>query len=83
MKNDGGPVFPQTHESWNRSCDGTLPVPSGMSLRDWFAGMVLAHGLEYWGADNAHLVAKASYEIADAMLAERQCDQPTKVRGEG
>jgi hypothetical protein len=46
----------------------------GMSLRDWFAGQMLAG----WAADpDASLswedddVAARCYEVADAMLAER------------
>lgn len=39
-KQDGGPAFPQSMESWCR-VSGNTPVPSGMSLRDWFAGQAL------------------------------------------
>jgi hypothetical protein len=44
----------------------------GMTLRDWFAGQVLA-GIcadPEWGDDPTHL-ASFSYTLADAMLAER------------
>lgn len=70
--NDGGSAFP--------SEQGLLPngtsnqtYNSGMSLRDWFAGMALqgtaanpSFRKEKW---ETH--AKASYEAADAMLAAR------------
>jgi len=36
-KNDGGPVFPQTHESWR----GANAVPEGIYLRQLFAGLAL------------------------------------------
>ena len=69
----------------NQEC--AFPVPEnswqfGMSLRDYFAAKV-ANGLcanHLWlqetfntvGSDEAiNVVAKASYELADAMLAER------------
>ncbi len=40
----------------------------GMSLRDWFAGQALATQEPHW---SPKLRAKSAYEIADAMLAER------------
>ena len=57
---DGGPAFP---------CVTT----AGMSLRDWFAGQALAGMLAYPapGAPIPRVVAKAAYEYADAMIAER------------
>jgi hypothetical protein len=63
---------------------GSIVSEGGMSLRDWFAGQSLAelvHGADsngYWNPDNedvwprAALVAMAAYQIADAMLAERE-----------
>jgi hypothetical protein len=45
----------------------------GMTLRDWFAGQVLA-GIcadPEWGDDPTHL-ASFSYTLADAMLAARE-----------
>ena len=70
--NDGGSAFPhkQVHgdpESWWAEY-----VP-GMSLRDWFAGQAV-HGLmidrplECPFSD----VAAQAYEVADAMIAERE-----------
>ncbi len=58
----------------------------GMSLRDWFAGMAMAGWFNVFdkelltqakreGMDGAELnqtIAAAAYEIADAMLAERE-----------
>lgn len=54
---DGGPAFPITIET--RYGPETY---SGMSLRDWFAGMALIHLASS---------AQKAYEIADAMLKER------------
>jgi hypothetical protein len=59
--------------------DDLYPALPGMSLRDWFAGQALA-GLcanesflvEVGGiGDPDEIVAAASYEFADAMLAAR------------
>jgi len=51
---------------------GALVEHNGMTLRDWFAGQVLA-GM--WANPNvlgeAHELAKGAYAAADAMLAER------------
>lgn len=63
-KNDGGPAFPRGEYS------------RGMSLRDWFAGQVLTgffadRGLAYFSEDDRTKLAATAYELADAMLAER------------
>lgn len=72
---DGGRAFPcEQHEtqdgSWNQSFEG------GMSLRDWYAGKALTLiGARSWDHvpknDLMETWAKASYALADAMLAER------------
>jgi hypothetical protein len=85
MREDGGPVFPQTHENW----------PEGIALRDWFAGTcdAILSGIvfpdndtmaKYIGIDAMpsefldrigvvmYVVAKMRYQCADAMLAERE-----------
>lgn len=65
--NNGGPAFP-----------GVPGGEGGMSLRDYFAGQICAWA---WldGRDRKtdlklsnEEIAKASYELADAMLAERE-----------
>ena len=46
---------------------------SGMTLRDWFAGQALSAIAEAWAHDLADKdTAKRAYEIADAMLLERE-----------
>ena len=68
-KNDGGSAFPTMHDPRTH--------PSGMTLRDWFAGQALAgfvanrdfHGAGFQGSHA--LAADYAYKIADAMLAAR------------
>ena len=60
--NDGGPAFPSDRFS-----------ELGMSLRDYFAGQALAS----MDTDGCTLIgmqslAQRAYDIADAMLAERE-----------
>ena len=58
----GGQAFPS--ERWE-----------GMSLRDWFAGQMLAGAAqEYNWTLNAALVVRC-YQVADLMLAERIKDE--------
>lgn len=69
-KNDGGPAFPS---------ENPAEFVSGISLRDYFAAKALQGFLstcerEPGGAVSslsAEALARASYEMADAMLAER------------
>jgi len=72
-KETGGAAFPnvfeiQAKDGYHRS----YYVETGMDLRDYFAAKALA-GMtgqfhEHWTTASA---AKAAYELADAMLAER------------
>lgn len=82
MMNDGGPAFPvsneQSHESDEQSHDG-VSASEGMSLRDFFAAGAMQGWLASWPMSaphgclkNARDVARHSYAIADAMLAERE-----------
>lgn len=71
-KNDGGPAFPTSYEVRIR---GIIEVhyADGMTLRDYFAAKAM-NGLcsysEYSGSKGS--IAKYAYELADAMLAERE-----------
>ena len=61
-KNDGGPAFPigSTPEEWG----------NGMTLRDYFAAKAMQN---YIGDDcTPDAIAKAAYEMADAMLKARE-----------
>lgn len=62
---DGGPAFPVS----DQGVHGTF----GMSLRDWFAGQVLAgHALTTHRLQPHARVAEKAYAIADAMLKARE-----------
>ena len=65
--NDGGEAFP--YERRNHPLD----YSRGMSLRDWFAGQALiglcVDDVRNWPVD---LTARYVYELADAMLKERE-----------
>ena len=77
---DGGPAFPFTPNveavfTSTGTEHGPIGTP-GMSLRDWFAGQVMAHminlsmdGDNGWSAEN---VAYGCYNLADAMLKARE-----------
>jgi hypothetical protein len=62
-KPDGGPAFPSVpHET------------PGMTLRDWFAGMVASGMNANSSMDNMgpQTLAENAYAQADAMIAERE-----------
>lgn len=69
---NGGPAFPV-------SKDVVYPQLNGMSLRDWFAGQALA-GLsanpnespDKDDASDRRDIAAVAYELADAMLNQRE-----------
>lgn len=78
-KNDGGPAFPSV-----------MPLSDsqeGLTKRDYFAAAALPVAMQWVreldGDDarklgsNSEIIAGVSYEIADAMLAERE-KEPTK-----
>lgn len=63
MKDTGGPAFPTDH---NKN------VAEGMTLRDYFAAKAMqASRSRNSGYASWSDLAKDAYEIADAMLAER------------
>ncbi len=65
-KPDGGQAFPlDVHDT-----EGPGFYNTGMSLRDWFAGMAL-QGMASYTNRQATGVAATAYAIADAMIAER------------
>ena len=71
--NDGGPAFPIPDRSFPNG--ETQWGASGMSLRDYFAGQALNSLCAVVSPEDGlcvGLIVKDCYEIADAMLAERE-----------
>lgn len=64
-----GYAFPGTRYSQEGMPIG---VGQGMTMRDWFAGQALAGNIAR--DDRPKMAAKSAYEIADAMLAERNAE---------
>jgi hypothetical protein len=65
---DGGPVHPSEY---------SLRTNQGITLRDYFASSAMAGYVMGWPLqtdapiENLPVIAKMSYKIADAMIAER------------
>jgi len=72
--NDGGPAYPC--QPLERDGMPSAAMEPGLSIRDHFAGLAMqAHiGLDMYakGEWMPHKVATHAYEMADAMLAERE-----------
>lgn len=89
-KNDGGPAFPAPNyvELGNplNGIKGAIESAGGMSLRDWFAGRAAVALIEAATAEDfddcktaqerAERIARSAYNVADAMLAEREKQTP-------
>lgn len=82
-KHDGGPAFPRplpNVEAPPAEAAAIIERHAGMSLRDWFTGQALSGWLSTWAGcsaafphgENAVRIARDCYDMADAMLAERQ-----------
>lgn len=72
MKPNGGPAYP-TRDFWDEN--ESRKHEHGMSLRDWFAGQCVRAAtdtLTYDEGHSAQAIARATYELADAMIAERE-----------
>lgn len=73
-KQNGGPVVPfsQISETTGQSVNGFYDT--GMSLRDWFAGLAL-QGICASGPGSQwsnEMLTQEAYHLADAMLAQRE-----------
>ena len=73
-EHNGGPAFPfgQINETTGQPVNGFYNP--GMSLRDWFAGLVL-HGICASGSSSDwsnEMLAKEAYQLSDAMLVQRE-----------
>jgi hypothetical protein len=70
-KNTGGPAFP--YEYFDKQLNQNR-IAAGMTLRDYFAAkamQVYMDGVK-WNADSYAGAARASYNVADAMLKARE-----------
>jgi hypothetical protein len=63
MKDTGGPAFPDS--------SGQYDYTGGMTLRDWFAGQACCGLAQHCGMAAEDYIARESYCIADAMIAQR------------
>ena len=81
-KDTGGSAFPHPQVNLDDAGLIFLPNSSGMTMRDWFAGLALAECLKeaervYLNDDDSNKVdvyefaACRAYMIADAMIKER------------
>jgi len=74
VKSDGGPAYPQNflmhEEEVITSGNLTAAGFQGLSLRDWFAGQVMA-SIIVKGSDPEQAAVKA-YAFADALLEARK-----------
>jgi hypothetical protein len=70
---DGGSVFPAKGNFHGAPWEST-----GMSLRDWFAGMALQGFLVAEPTMQDAKAAEWSYALADAMLAAREGKEESK-----
>ena len=81
-KDDGGSAFPTDYKMDCPECKTSVigtTSHSGMSLRDWFAGQAIVGLLTTCANPRVkeesitdELVATTAYELADAMLKERE-----------
>ena len=64
---EGGAAFPHV------AADGHHDYRPGMSLRDWFAGQVVASAASIYGFNDAGALelSRHAYRVADAMIRER------------
>lgn len=65
---DGGPAFPHMMTAGHRD------YAPGLTMRDWFAGqaMIGAVSTNVRPVDPPDVIARESYQIADAMLEARK-----------
>jgi hypothetical protein len=67
MKKADEPAFPVTPEQARQSYSHLGSI-SGLTKREWFAGMAMQGLLAHYGNGDYLVLRDESYEIADAML---------------
>ena len=95
MVKDGGPAYPRPFSSDTEVGTETMRhqahdrwMQDGMSLRDHYAGLAMQAMLHVEAgtlgiAPTATALAAKSYEVADAMLAEKQRQSPDRQQERG
>lgn len=69
---DGGSAFPsEFYETEHGDRVEAFAGTRGMTLRDWFAGQAIYTLSQKTHGYDPGWMAKACYEVADAMIAER------------
>jgi len=51
---------------------GKSPLHTGMTLRDHFAGLAMQGLMTTYDGNSCSIIARDAYEVADAMIAERE-----------
>ena len=72
-QDDGGPAFPMPPSS-----EYVHPGEDGMSLRDYYAGQALIGMMNKWDTSPNKNIARACYQVADALVAERRRRRESK-----
>jgi hypothetical protein len=71
-KQTGGSAFPLANVQTNRDGEVFSYVTDGMTLRDYFAAKAMYGMLVGLEDPNKEALSRWSYEMADAMLKERE-----------
>ncbi len=72
MATDGGPAYPQAYNGQHIGGSPFMEVKGGMSMLDYFAGQALANEVVFKSRALDGEVATECYELAAAMLVERE-----------
>lgn len=72
---EGGSAFP-TPEIRDGEGNGIRQGTDGMSMRDYFVGQLLSgfwsdRNIAFFSAEDRQKLAQSTFEVADAVLAER------------
>ena len=77
MSDDGGAAYPSKYREYCRGCGEDNEPYNGMTLLDHFA----AAASSFLGSEtllDSSAIAKRSYDIAEAMVAEKRRREGTK-----
>ena len=63
-------AFPVSHYV-NSDGETFMSEPTGMTLRDWFAGQTICGLVTDWTSQSPQSLASVAYQMADALLIAR------------